>query len=73
MTPELTDNERGMVVASLDGMAIRTWTYDRDGYSRHGQGTAMLRAREFVNGWLEREKHLIAIGDRGSRVTGAAV
>lgn len=47
ISPDLVDNERGDIFVSVEGRAIRMWTYQDDIERRQ----KMRLAREFIEGW----------------------
>jgi hypothetical protein len=51
--PRVTDNERGAIIATLDGRQVRAWSYQNADERRK----KMMYAREYVEGWIEGAIH----------------
>lgn len=47
--PRVTDNDKGEITVTLNGRALRGWSYANDAERRQ----KMLQAREFIEGWCE--------------------
>lgn len=47
MTPEITDNDRGTITATIDLKVVRSWEYNKD----VRRSRAMSLAKEYAEGW----------------------
>lgn len=47
--PKLTDNDRGVITATVNGRRVRDWIYANNEQRRH----YMVLAREYVEGWCD--------------------
>lgn len=56
MTPTITDDDKGTIIATVDGKVVRSWFYRLD--QRREQ---MAKAREYAEGWHN------AIAHQGTR------
>jgi hypothetical protein len=49
MKPYLTDNDKGNISVTLNGLELRGWIYANDEERRQ----KMIQAREYIEGWCD--------------------
>jgi hypothetical protein len=51
--PRITDNDKGEITATINGIEIRGWSYKDTGEQR----IKMLLAHEFAEGWWQAKEY----------------